>query len=258
MAGLSFYHNKYLFNINYCYTISPPIHYNSTPILRESNAFNHWSIGFSAKYTVDFTQSAEKDWESGRSAKVTQKLATLKKLNSWTLSAGASSSFYTKNSPVLMQQIALPLPFSTFVLGDFGLGYYSHNQDFQFQFLYRKFNTEQQGFGEFYKIKRHSMGLEGSKFYGDYHGFVPFLGAGITYNASNTESSYSQINNTAENKILGHAVLGWDIRPNRLQYIYLRTNIRYNFVPKTNVQIPISKWEINFIQAVILINRFFI
>jgi hypothetical protein len=99
--------------------------------------------------------------------------------------------------------------------------------------------------------------LEGYKFFGDYHGFVPFAGGGISANWLKRSFRGSAKSQEYRQALLPHLTVGWDIRPNRLQSFYLRTHLRYTLV---NADLQSRQWaiaslEVNFIQLVLLLDR---
>ena len=59
--------------------------------------------------------------------------------------------------------------------------------------------------------------LEGAKILGDYHGFVPYLGFGVSLESLtlNEENNGETISDVSEMKITPSFIFGWDIRPSR-------------------------------------------
>lgn len=112
------------------------------------------------------------------------------------------------------------------------------------------------------KITRTSLLLEAYKFVGDYHGFSPYIGGGVSYeNLTLTESDNGiEIANIAQTKIVPVISTGWDIRPSRKgDYWILRTNVRY--APNLNLEhrnrkLNLELIEFNFIQFVFYPQRF--
>src|SRR5690606_30464416 len=130
-----------------------------------------FTLGY--KFILETTLSAEKDWQSGRTAEITEHLAKEKKLNGFTIAAGPSSAFFTKAS-------AHNLTFKPFiddhkgiaVFGDFGLGYYWHQPDLQINFSWRSYESEINAYNYSQTASRKSLGFEVFKFISDYHGFA--------------------------------------------------------------------------------------
>ncbi len=221
-------------------------------------------VTLSWKYLFDITLSAEKDWQSGQTQRLTDALAARGKLNGWTVSAGPSSSFYLKTSthnskshPYLGQhKIARLFP-------EAGIGYYFHRPDLQINLSYRQIKSELSAYGFHQKLRRTALTLESYRFMGDYHGFAPFIGPALSYEflkvsegaAGDTETK------SARELIRPGITFGWDIRPNRIQTFYLRTNLRWfpalSMKSADAKKISFDQLEFNFIQLVIFPGRMF-
>lgn len=222
----------------------------------------YW-ISVSYKFMIETTLGAEKDWLSGRTKKLTDTLAVLKRLNGFTLAIGPSSSFYTKSST----HIAEIAPFADHhkfadVFPEFGAGYYWHKPDLQFNVAYRNVKSELSAYDFFQKLNRKALTFEAYKFLLDYHGFVPFLGVSASYEWLKVNEIFNgQLSSFSNEALRPGITFGWDIRPNRIQAMYLRTNLRY--FPNLNVKMPNNKniafdqIEFNFIQLVVFPERFF-
>lgn len=236
------------------YFISPSqsININTSPL---------WlSIGY--KWMIETTLSAEKDWKSGRTQAVTDTLAKRKKLNGLTLGVGPSSAFYTKesNHNESVAQYADHHKATVFI--EFGLGYYWHKPDLQIQMAYRQNNSEIKAYDFKQSANRKALTLEAYKYFGDYHGFAPFIGPALSYEYLEVQQNQTGIRTTNDySGIKPGITVGWDIRPNRLQMFYLRTHLRY--FPNLNVNMPNGKsismdqLEFNFIDFVIFPGRIF-
>jgi hypothetical protein len=229
-----------------------------------SKTFIHplW-ISLSCKVMIETTLSAEKDWQSGRTKRLTDTLAVLKRLNGFTFALGFSSSFFLKTS--YHNSIVAPYAGnhkSSIVFPEFGLGYYLHKSDLQINLAYRSVNSSIKAFDFNQKLGRKSITLELYKFLTDYHGFAPFAGLSASYERLNVLEQKQNVSIEA-NKIGVYPgfTVGWDIRPNRIQTWYLRTNLRY--FPNLKVKMPSShainfdQLEFNFIQFVLLPERLF-
>jgi len=262
-GGLVFNYKQHLFEIGAGYIPHHTFNYyisktNQCKII----TYPYW-LSFSYKFMIETTLSAEKDWQSGRTKKLTDTLAVLKKLNGFTLAIGPSSSFYTKAS----SYNAAVAPFAdnhkfADVFPEFGIGYYWHQPDLQFNIAYREVKSELSAFDFSQQLNRKALTFEAYKFLFDYHGFAPFLGASASYEWLQVKESFNKVAYTVSNKALHPGfTFGWDIRPNRIQAIYLRTNLRY--IPNLNVKMAHNKnmafdqIEFNFIQLVVLPGRLF-
>ena len=223
----------------------------------------YWfSLGY--KYMLETTAGAEENWKNGKTQKFTDKLSAQKRLNGLTLAIGPSSAIFTSSSDYnsefypFLQQHQLSSIFM-----EYGLGYYWHPIDLQANLSYRKVKSNLKAFDFQQNIVRRALTFEVYKFIGDYHGFVPFLGGGL----SGEFLSVSDLKNNETERILKREklhpglVFGWDIRPNDLQLWYLRTNLRWfpglNIQHESGKKFKFDQLEFNFIQLVVFPGRIF-
>jgi|688.fasta_scaffold44745_4 hypothetical protein len=263
-AGFGFLHGACMLDFGLSYFWNHSFNYYfekelgreiKTPALR-------FSIGI--KWMMETTLSAEKDWQSGRTQLLTDTLAKLKRLNGITLAIGPSSAFFTRSSPFIAQERPFLYQHKTVgIFPEFGLGYYFHSPDLQLNLVYRKNKSVKEAFGLQQQLTRRSLGFEVYKFLGDYHGFVPFAGLVVgRENIGFTEADSTMIHYALEEKLIrAGIVFGWDIRPNRIQSILLRTNLRWT--PGLGISVAnkgtmfLDQLEFNFIQVVIFPGRIF-
>lgn len=146
---------------------------------------------------------------------------------------------------------------------DYGLGYHFTKLDFITALSFRQMNQTRAAYDFELRINRKSLLLETYKFIGDYHGFVPYLGAGISYENLQL-SEYDEGGETAQlikNKLSPSIVFGWDIRPSvQGDWWLLRTNLRYSpFLDLENQgkSLSLQHLEFNFIQFVIYPQKLF-
>jgi hypothetical protein len=263
-TGFSFLHGSWMLDFGISYFWNPSFNYYfekalcrkiETPALR-------FSLG--VKWMMETTLSAEKDWISGKTQLLTDTLAKLKRLNGITLAVGPSSAFFTRPSTFNSSERPFLYQHKTVgVFPEFGLGYYFHTNDWQLNLLFRKNKSEKEAFGIKQQLSRSSLGFEAFKFLGDYHGFVPFAGMVLSrekMNFTEVDANGSTIDLTEE-RIAPGIVFGWDIRPNRLQAMLLRTNLRWT--PNLGISVLgqgkmfLDQLEFNFIQLVVFPGRFF-
>lgn len=262
-GGLVYNYRKHLVEFGAGYIPNHSFNYYISKSNQQVVKTHPYWISLSYKFMIETTLSAEKDWLSGRTKKLTDTLAVLKRLNGFTLAIGPSSSFYTKTS----SHNAFVAPFAdnhqfTDVFPELGVGYYWHKPDLQINVAYRTVRSELSAYDFSQKLNRKALTLEAYKFLFDYHGFVPFVGASASYEWLQVKENFNGQWNSFSNEGLHTGItFGWDIRPNRIQAIYLRTNLRY--FPNLNVTMPSAKKmafdqiEFNFIQLVVFPNRLF-
>lgn len=262
-TGVVFNKAQHLVEIGFAYNPRNRFHYfidknNTSEVSIQSLS---WNITY--KMMLDATLSAEADWKSGRTNRITQLLDSLNRLNGFTLAMGPSSAFFLKPS----SHINTKAPYagdhkSANVFLEFGLGYYLHKPDLQFNLAYRDIKSSIKAFDYSNSIERKALSLEVYKFIADYHGFVPFLGiAGSVEYLSYNEINAQQHSGKHETQFRPGITFGWDIRPNRIQSWYLRTNLRYfpflNIETEDKKYIYLNQLELNFIQLVVFPERFF-
>ena len=263
IAGLTFNSKAHLFELGTGYNYDNKFYYYISQTDITTVTTKPFWISLTYKLMIESTLSAEKDWQSGRTKKLTDTLTVLNRLNGLTLAVGLSSAFFLKSSPHLAQVA----PYadnhkSDPILPEFGLGYYFHKPDIQLNLAYRSMSSELNAYDFSQKINTKALTFEVYKFLFDYHGFVPFLGLSLSQEwLKINEKSIQSTEQINENGLFPGLTLGWDIRPNRLQSWYLRTNLRYFPLQKVEMKTgklqPFERLEFNFIQLVIFPERFF-
>jgi hypothetical protein len=262
-GGLVYNYKQHLFEVGGGFIPNHRFNYYISKTNQQLITTHPFWVSLSYKLMIETTLSAEKDWLSGRSKKLTDTLAVLKRLNGFTLAVGPSSAFYTRASTYN----AAVAPFAdnhkfADVFPEFGVGYYLHQPDLQFNIAYRTVKSELNAYDFSQKLNRKALTLEAYKFLFDYHGFVPFAGVSASYEWLNVNEIFDNIKTDFSSQGLRPGItFGWDIRPNRIQAMYLRTNLRY--FPCLNLKMPNAKnmafdqLEFNFIQLVIFPDRLF-
>ncbi len=212
---------------------------------------------------LETTLSAEKDWESGRTAEVTKILADRKQLNNFYFGVGLSSAFWLGDNSYNDNQWPFIERYSTALMADFTLGYYFHQPDLNIAMGYRSYSSGTNTYGVVQSAKRRSLVFEVTKFLFDYHGFAPFLGPAVSYeNLSFKESFEGQLTqDISDNQWSYGLTFGWDIRPNRIQSWILRTNLRWfpdlQLDVNDNDSVNFNNIEFNFIQLIVYPGRMF-
>lgn len=252
--GFVYSFNKLHLNLGGTYLKSRDFAYplaNSTV----KRTINPLSFEFGLRYSFDVTASASPSWESGVAQQRTRELAAEGKLDGLSIGLGASSNWLlTGRRQLALNTLLLPKASASAV--DIGIGYYWYKADFQVNLSIRPSTIKSMAFEDVFSLKRLSSAVEAFKFFGDYHGFVPFAGLFVS-----AEHMRARLNaeKSSDTKAGSGIVFGWDIRPNSLQAFVLRTNLRY--YPKLKFDgasgvINLSQIEFNFIQLVIYPNRF--
>ncbi len=263
-AGLSFQKGNHLFDLNTGYMTRPSLEYFYSTNYKAATQLPSVWAGISYRYLFDTTISAEDNWQSGRTKIVTDTLAARNQLNGFTIAIGPSVAFHLNRSDRMKNEFAyLDRPGTSQVFADMGLGYYWHKPDLQVNLAYRSTRFGQKAFDYSQSLRRRSLGLESYIFFADYHGFAPFAGVAAGYEWLNVseKSNGKEVAAAQYRGIKPGLVFGWDIRPNRIQSFYLRTNLRWFPNLKVNMpdggQVNLDQLEVNFIQLVVFPGRMF-
>jgi hypothetical protein len=215
------------------------------------------------RFMIETTMSAEKDWESGKTKQITEKLAADGKLNGFYLAAGMSSAFWLEKGSYNNNLNPFVETYSTSVMPEFGAGYYLHKPDMNFNVSYRSYKSGTNTYGLVQSARRQSVGFEVAKYLSDYHGFVPFVGPVLSAERLSFSESFEDVftADLSEDKLAMGVTFGWDIRPNRIQSWVLRTNLRW--YPQLGIEVAdqgevsFSNIEFNFIQLIVYPGRMF-
>ena len=169
----------------------------------------------------------------------------------------ASSSYITEERPYLDDQ-SFPIIFP-----DVALGWHFTNADAVMAVSQRAMTQKRSAYDFEQVISRNSTILEAYKFLGDYHGFVPYLGVGVSRERIDLEEwdAGDEITDVSYDPTPWHVVFGWDIRPSEKgDFWVLRTNLR---IPpmlqldhgRDNHKLSLQHMEFNFIQLVVYPQR---
>lgn len=262
-TGLTFNAKQHLFEVGLMYNYAHEVVYyldRLSPAKIETPPFY---LNFSYRYLIDTTIGAEKGWESGKTQAITDKLATKGALNNFFLAIGMSSAFWLGNSSYNEVNRPYLEKYSTSLMPDLGFGYYFHNPDVNIGASYRGYSSRTEAYGTEQIPKRRSFVFEVTKMLGDYHGFVPFIGPAISYERLSFQEAFegNLTQDITEKKLSYGITFGWDIRPDRLQFFILRTNLRWFpslYLDLENDQrISFNNLEFNFIQLILYPERIF-
>lgn len=223
--------------------------------IQQEFKLNNFSFLFSYKKLFDFTQSYAKPSMRKFVADVYQSLEENKGLSTFSVGFG-----YSATIPLEKIELSKRIPFlnqETTQNGniELGFGYYLHRLDAAIRLSYRPLKQKESAYEYSSQMRTNSFAFETFKFIGDYHGFVPFVGPYLAlnnYNYKETDEG-EKIYSFVENKLAYGLVFGWDIRISDVDWLILRTNMRYtpnlnfknNGLNYTNQQL-----EFNFIQLV--------
>lgn len=262
-AGIVFNHKNHLLDLGFGFVPNNKWDYFITKDQKATIEAHKLWISISYKYMLETTLSAEKDWLSGRTKKLTDTLASLNRLNGLTMAIGPSSAFFSRKSEHLLA-VALYADQhkASNIFIELGVGYYLHKPDIQFNLAYRNIKSKIEAYDFQQSANRRALTLETYKFFADYHGFAPFIGPSLSVEMLKVEEMKNSVAHSASSTLVRPGItFGWDIRPNRIQTWYLRTNLRYfpalNLPMTGGKKMRFDQLEFNFIQLVLFPGRMF-
>lgn len=261
-GGFSWRKNKYLLDFQVIYNYENTFEYYISK--NQIATINTPKLYFSttAKLLLEGTKGSEKYYYSGKEQNDYDLFKTNNQLNSFYLAIGPSTSFFTQKSEYNSEiRPFFHTPVNTNVFLDIGIGYFYERINAFAGVSYRNMKTNSEAYNAEQDLKRESFLFEFNKFLFDYQGFVPYVGIGLGYEQlSFNEKENGSIVIAEEKNILKPVIIfGWDILPTKLEYMTLRTNLRYT--PSLNIEvndfvIPASQLEFNIIQLVFYPQRF--
>ncbi len=260
-AGLYYNRGRHLIDFGLSYTHRQGVDYAFAPAQNLQAQIPAFGLRLGYKWMIETTLSAEKDWQSGRAQYLTDTLAKLGRLDGFTFGIGPSVGFFLADAQGL--EAGLTQHRIGSIYPELMTGYYWHQADIQASMVYRSYKSVSAAYGLEQQLRRRAITLEAYKFFGDYHGFVPFVGPALSYESWSAETKFNAAV-VAEGEFQGvkpGLTFGWDIRPNRLQFFYLRTALRWfpnmNLQQNNGVSFALDQLEVNFIQLVVMPGRVF-
>lgn len=195
------------------------------------------------------------DWRDGTTAERTRRAAEGGALSGWSLAVGPSAAFILGDAPrndALYPAVGTHRTVSLFP--DVGVGYYHYPWDTHLNLAWRSNTSERSAYGQSQRLGRRSLGLEVFRFLFDYEGFAPFVGPVVSREWLTLAEVVdgNALDEIGESRWRLGVIFGWDIRPNDLQGVILRTNLRYTPVGRVGPEGGVSadQFEFNFIQVV--------
>ncbi len=263
LMGFSYNRGQHLINLGLSYNYSNQLDLAISKTQIERISTPPLAFNLSYKYMFDTTLGAEKDWESGRTQEITDKLAEFGKLNNFYVGIGLSSAWWLAPTDLNREQYSFIPKYGTNIMPEFSLGYYFHKPDLDISANYRGYTGGANVYGVAQSARRRSLAFEVKKFLFDYHGFTPFVGPTISLESLlyRQRIEGGELLEQSNNQMAYGIVFGWDIRPNRIQTFILRTNLRYfpnlNLKDVQGTAISYDNIEFNFIQLILYPGRMF-
>lgn len=250
LGGMYYYANDYQYYISRDQQVS----LNTPPL----------SVNVDFKYYIDFSMASHRKDLNGENKKILESLTQRKRLSSVFIAAGPAYAFILGNSTYNQKERPYLDDYKiTSVFPDFGIGYYNYRMDAALNISSRFYAASLSGHGVRQDVRRTSFGLELYKFFGDYHGFVPFIGPVLSYETLAAKESENNVEvfNSRRSFLTAGIIAGWDIRPTRTDWWGVRTNIRYfpnlSMEVKDGLSLHLEQIELNFLQLILYPNRFY-
>lgn len=261
-SGVTYAKGQHLFELGAHYYGKKAPDYFFTENAKWKPDVARWSLSLSYRFMFETTASAEKSYQDGSTFRYEKALAKEKRLNGLTLGIGLSSAFYLQQSAYNGEnQPWIGAHKSANIFPEFAVGYYWHAPDIQLNLSYRRIRSTQQAFGLEQRFQRRSLTAESYWFFADYHGFVPFIGPALSLDQFQVKETGRVEYFSSKTTVRPGLTFGWDIRPNRIQSWYLRTNLRWfpgaRWTGKEGRQFDFSQIESNFIELVVFPGRIF-
>lgn len=263
IGGLTYRNRQHFFNLGISWNYSNAQDYYISRTEQVEINTPPFQVSLSYGFLFDTTIRAEKEWESGETQRKTLKLAERGGLNDFYLSTGFSSAFWLGNSTYNQEKRPYLTKFTASIALEFGLGYHFHKWDMNLSLNYRGMSSSNSAYGAEQDIRRRAYGLEVTKNFWDYNGFVPFFGAIVSSENLRFREDFENQDtfDVSQNRTSLGFTFGWDIRPNRIQTWLIRSNLRLYPRLMLNVDgqrsISFSNLEANFVQLVIYPERIF-
>jgi len=250
--GLGFQLPNFYFTLEYGKVINSEFDVYLSRETVSKNKFPTNLIQVGLNYTIETTKSASTEIN-----KKSNKLFSSSNKWGFFLAAGPSSSFplisssYVEDLYPFLDNKSFPIIFP-----DIATGYHFTKTDLITAISFRPISQRRNAFDFQQKISRKSINFETYKFLFDYHGFVPYLGLGLSYEnilISESDNGTAKPSSTIYT-FSPNFVFGWDIRPSfKGDWWILRTNLRY--FPFLNIErqekkLSLQHLEFNFIQFV--------
>ncbi|MBC7486153.1 MAG: hypothetical protein H7282_05325 [Cytophagaceae bacterium] len=263
LLGLTYSFKRGMFELGCMYYYSNDYNYYISRNEQVTLSTPPLSINVDFKYYIDFSMASYRKDLNGENKRILESLTKRKRLSSIFIAAGPAYAFIIGNSNYNRDQRPYLDDYKiTSIFPDFGLGYYNYKWDAAVNLSSRFYTASLSGNGVKQTIKRTSFGLEMYKFFGDYHGFVPFIGPVFSLeNLSAVEEENNvEVFRASRSFVSAGIIAGWDIRPTRTDWWGVRTNIRYypqlSLGVKDGLSLDLQQIELNFLQLIIYPNRF--
>ncbi|MCG3167687.1 MAG: hypothetical protein POELPBGB_03481 [Bacteroidia bacterium] len=261
-TGCALEHKNYLIDLTIQWLSNNEYKYPVSRSMSGNLQFPALSFKVGVKYLFDITSVNKKEEIVKEVSDFKDFLLKKNKLNAWSVGIGVSEVLPVQKSSYKkrIDRSFLQNPGPMNIFPEVGITYYLFKPDLEFRVSYRPVWIKQEGYGFIHKTFRQSIAAEVFKFLFDYKGFLPFAGLGYGYNQLKLTEIDNDIKQTdiQTGKFAPLIMIGWDIRPTRVEWMIIRSNIRWT--PWLSMEIGDTKLqfndiEINFLQYVVYPGR---
>lgn len=216
------------------------------PEMTEHFQLAPFMAGAQLAYVLPSVAERTDDCTTGNLKLRTADYVARKKLSGITLAIGLGQGYHVQQSPLFDAYPFLISPTNSGIFLDLGLGLYIASKDIQVNYSYRRreyqlddtysySDTNPKSFYQFSYIARTARTFEAYKFWYDWSGIAFFAGpaisiedlhAHISYNLDSLEPGVFAIYDNSTSIQPGISA-GWEFRPDRLRWAYLRSTIRW-------------------------------
>lgn len=213
-----------------------------------------WRAGLSVRYVRDTTRG-----ERANYIDEAERIDDLRRRGAWNTfygGVGISSALFTRDSE--FNRVIRPTlqgGLSGALFPSFHGGYHWADKDVLFNVAYRRMNPRISGWGDQQHFRRAGVTIEAAKLLLDFHGFVPFVGAGVSAESLRfrDEPGSGSIREASATRVRPGFVVGWDIRPSKTIPVLIRTSLRYTpslSLTSDRRMAPAPDFEFDFFQFV--------
>ena len=175
--GLAIQLSEFYFTLEYSRVFNPSFNSYVSKTQSVGDRFPSQMFQIGINYMIETTKSASTD--ANREA---NRVLSASNKHGLFFGIGPSSAFpmvssnYVKDLYPFLDDIAFPIIFP-----DLAIGYHFTKLDLISALSFRSINQNRKAFSFEQSINRNSLILETYKFIGDYHGFVPYIGLGLSF-----------------------------------------------------------------------------
>ncbi|NME68062.1 hypothetical protein [Flammeovirga aprica] len=250
--GLGIQLPKFYFTMEYSRVLNPSFDTYLSRTVKSVDQFPSQTFQIGLNYMIETTKSAsrESNKQLNKEFGVSNKWGLFLAIGPSSAFPTASSSYVTDLYPFLDNK-AFPGIFA-----DIAIGYHFTKLDLITAVSYRQMTQKRSAYELDLNINRKGFNFEAYKFLVDYHGFVPYVGLGVSYEDIHLTENNNGVPQPPQqlSTFTPNIVFGWDIRPSvKGDWWILRTNLRYFPLLELERQqksLSLQFIEFNFIQFV--------